>query len=319
MANYKYNHFISKFYLKWFSFQKESNWKYNESCYYWDFLKNPTWDLSKKNISSPKKIGWENYIFNKLQFENWEKNYQPELEIFFSKQENNFSRLFKSIDDSLKCFKNKKDIENLYRLSLNDKELLCDFIRFQLYRSNAVSVNLHNKIENSINQILNSREIIDRFWINQINSLRNDKELTESLLHNSKLEIHKYFLKWDKLTNLLINRGWYLLYITKKNKSFITGDFPIYRLNSSWEPNWMAYESTEIIFPISSNVCLIIHWNKPESWKIIMKNNFYIKRINGMTLWNSRKIVVCNNLKLLKKMMHWKKNNSSNLYPANKR
>lgn len=307
MSKYKYNHYISKFYLSWFEKEIDIKWFKTKWCYYWDFKKKPDWKMDKRIFSSIENIWWENHIFNDLDFKNWKKIFIPKIEKEFQLIEWPFSKIIKKL-------KNKGQ-KNFYDLTISDKNIFIDFIRLQIFRSVSVDSEISKKLKEKVSEWIHQAK--KEFWEKNFLELSKSEWFEEKLFHNSRNELYKNFLKGEKLHDLLINRWWHFLYITKKKKSFITCDFPIYRINSSWKSNWIIEPTTEIIFPLTSKICLIIYWDKNNIEHIIHNDNNYIKKINWMMLWNASNLVVSESKELLLKMIKWKKNKSKYLYPKN--
>lgn len=314
----KYHHYLSQFYLRWFETENKVNWFITKWCYYWDFSKNPNWDIDKRIFWSIKNIWWKNNLFSELNFVNWEKKYDPRLEKEFSNLEWEFSILLNKIKKWYIEFINKRNKNNLYNLTEKDKEIFWELIKFQIFRSNIVSPDIKNYMKKQFNKIINWKDIKENFTIEKINQFLDNNNLKEMVLHNWPNLSRYYFKIRSKITDIIMNRTRYIFYITKKDKWFITSDFPLYRHNSNWNPNWILYSDTELIYTLTPNICLVISWENKINKNIIINDKNIINRVNFMMLGNAKNIVISNNKKLLYRMIKLKKSNSSKIYPANK-
>ncbi len=306
MGKAKKHHYLSKFYLRWFTSDNKEN------CYYRDF--NKKWTRNFWNI---KNIAYKKNLFSNLDYKNWKEEYSPDLEEAFAKKEKKFSFLLNNIIQWYNKFKNTHNKYNLYNFSHSDRLIFIDLIKFQIFRSSVSNNNCKLNIKNYIEKLLKDNTFINKIWQNNINKYKKDKYLLNKIAHNWISEIWKPFSDKMLLNYILLNRWWYFIYINYKNRSFITSDSPIYRFNNN-SSNWIINNNTYLIYPLSSKICLCITGIKDINENIILYNWWdLIKEINLMMLWNANNIIISSNKLLLEKMKKIKNSNSKKIFKKN--
>lgn len=316
MSKNKKHHYLSKFYLKWFQTNVCINWNNSTWVYFWDIKRNSNSLLTEKdNFRKLEKIWYEKYLFSEEKVE-WEENIiDNRLEKEFSRIESKLSPLLDNIRGWYYNFMKCNDDKYFYKFNQEDKVLLLDLLKFQRIRSLKVHPahrdSLESEYENIIYNIEKDKEFYGEEEIEKIKWDDNKRRIIKKASNYAILNI-----MWPESYKLLLKKNWYIFYITYNDRSFITSDFPIYRHNDIW-PDWIRNPNTQIIFPLSSKLCLVIFWEWNE-FKYKQENSReFIKRVNWMVLWNVRNVVICNNLSLLKKMVKWKLKWNKYLYPEN--
>lgn len=295
MSKPRKHHYLSQFYLKGFSFKKDNC----DKCFMYN-IPNDT------NIieASVVDIAAERDLFT---IEDWTgKDFSLEEE--FGKKE---SELAKDLKDVLGIVKWDWKFLN------SEEEKIIDLILFQYKRSLVVSGQVKQRMRQEVDQITKDVKLeypgVDLSKIDM-------KKM-------SKTEMNKQLRWWyfDKvmgkypIKEKLLNRNWYFYQITDWNKSFVTSDMPLYRYNKVWESDWIENSNTQIIFPLSSKVVLLIHWEWKKRQKIVKNDNEFIKRANVMIIANSSNFIIWSSDKLLEKLKKRKKwNTKKYLYPENK-
>lgn len=305
MSKYKNNHYLSQFYLK--GFMCNEKW-----TYFWDIKRQPNWNINKSdNYRRIEKVGYENYLFC---IKNRDWTYDKSLEIEFSQKENEYKKLLEKIISSVKNIHKSE----WYKLNSEEKLLLIDFLRFQFKRSliiqNWLWECLVNKFENIINELYLSKKINKELYFNLTIC---SKENNDKSIHNTKVEMARNIF-WNKeiWENIMNSKDLYIFYTSRKDKSFITSDFPIYRHNENGN-NWILHNDTEIVFPLSSNVVILFYQKWDKQIYHCENDDKFINKVNWMILANADNLKISNNFELLKEMVQRKINWSEYLYPKN--
>jgi len=294
MSKPRKHHYLSQFYLKGFSFEKDNS----DKCFMYN-IPNDT------NIveASVVDIAAEKDLFT---IESWAGK-EFSLEEDFGKKEIELAKYLKSVLNI---------IEWDWKISNAEEEKIIDLILFQYKRSLIVSSQVKQRMEKEIEEI--TRDVKKEYP---------DADLSDiDMKKMSKTEMNKQLKSWyfDQvmwkypIKEKLLNRNWYFYQITDYNKSFVTSDMPLYRYNKIWESNWIENSSTQIIFPLSSKIVLLIHWEWKQRQKEVKNDNEFIKRVNGMVITNASNFIIWSSDKLLEKLKKQKKwNIKKYLYPEN--
>lgn len=278
------HHYISQFYLRWFSFNSEG---INPQCFFYHIPNDSS--VLPSNIEN---IASQRDLFA-LTLANGEKDYS--LEKDFSIQETSFASNLESIIEKIKS--NGKFVPE-------EENILIDLMLFQLKKSIVVSTQYKQKTETMKQEI--NKEVDEKFPKHRLLKEDFDRWMKNSaILTLKEWWLEKEFEKYD-MKGLLLDRNRYFFQITDHNKSFVTSDMPLYRYNNPWESDWVANPNTQIIFPLSAKILMVIHkdWKRRE--KITINDNEFVKKANGMIISNASNFIIWNNQKLIQKMKEWK-------------
>lgn len=265
-------HYLSKFYLKYFSNicwsdikGKPNQWKV--FCY---DIKTST---TKEDYLS--NVAFKSNLFSFIN-ENWEID--NSLETNFCKEENWFSNLLRKINKNILSYEQKNKWEFI-KFEEKEKKIIIDFIKFQYKRS--IAVNADN---------LKRR---DEVWKEAKNLFTSEatKETEEGYKQNFNKILLDILFHEENILDLLYNKSIYFYYIKNaSNKRFITSDFPIYRYSPIWD-EWILYQDNEISFPITEKIIMKIAWDGWIFHYLEIEDNL-IDDFNKKTIANATNLII---------------------------
>lgn len=285
MSEPRKHHYISQFYLKWFSFNPTDE---NPQCFFYHIPSN-----GKILSSNIENIATKKDLFA-LTLPNWLKEFW--LEKDFSKEE---SKLAYGLSSIIDIVKNKpKELNNM------DRSILIDLIMFQFKRSAVVSKESEEKIKKVSADI--KKELKEKYPDNNWTEKEYEVAMENAII--ILLQKWKFEKEFDKnnMTNVLLKRNRYFYNITDYNKSFVTSDMPLYRYTAAWTNDWLENSNTRMVFPLSSKLLLLIYWEWWQIYKVVNNNKEFIKRANWIIISNATNFIIGNNEKLIQKMKDWK-------------
>lgn len=259
MAKKKRHHYIPQFYLSRFLSDKETP---KETPFLWVYGKDNKVPFRK----SPRNIGFENYFYA---YEDGDR-VSFEIEDILSELESAVARLFKDIlqfnfdfDDAKKRFVFGKFVSFMHYRTVRSRE------HFRMLSQNAIKKKFIEKIneEGGLTQYLRKHE---KSWdaeefIDSFNKMK---------IIPSKVLALEYMLQAvEKTIPSLCIRNWAFLYLTSPNCFFITSDSPVLLHDDdikdiNFMPGFLD-ERTDIVFPLSPNMCLYASFNVKEGfWPI---------------------------------------------------
>ena len=250
MAKNKNQHYVSAFYLYHFTNeQQRRNSKRNKrDTKIWHY------DKQKGQIKERpiEKIATEPYIFS---FQNNDGEYNHSLDDSLKEAEHLAAKAFVELDNivaSLKKGVREIKVDNIVC------ERIIEFMDWQIRRHPELVNEVHNECKNLCNE---------KEWQS------NPKEMALYVIGGFGRN------KYSNFESVLQEKNKEIIFTTNTNTSFITTDEPIVRFNKSL-PDGIGHESTEIYFPLASNMLLYLKGKGNRKLFRVENDRKFIKQLN---------------------------------------
>jgi len=272
MSKTRNHHYISQFYLRGFS---RNNSKKSQ-LYVFD-LKN-----KKEFISAPKNVGSKR-DFNRITFEANPNYIEDEL----AKIEGKLSITFKKVIMN-KIIQTQEEWQNIFYTMMmfyirnpKPRAVLDTVFKAVSKKLLYTSVSSEEMVKDKIIDKIEPYQEMKNFISNTSNY---NIEINQEIYINSEFKIINDGIK------LLLQRTWY--FFISENGEFITSDNPTSIIPILGQTIYgLETKDTEIIFPISKDLCIIGDYKDFESKELIGKvltaNKELIQHINGKIILSS--------------------------------
>jgi hypothetical protein len=274
MPKNKRQHYISNFFLKRFAVPNSLHGsKYDKlSIYRLDKTNNSIW------INDTENCAYENYYYSFIE-KDGKLNHQ--IEFAFAHLEDSCSQILLEIDEIIDVFKRTMVVKELTK----DK---IDAIIFFLFISMVRIPHVFGKMRTQIEQLELEK------------SKEYNYEPSDIWIKNSAIQMLSKLTNpsESKIYGLLKKKHFSLIYCRKSQKSFITADTPVILCNNLG-PNGLIHIETEVYFPISSQICIVLQDNIPEAYIIYIEDISFIDEINKSIYNQSTRYVYGNSKEIL--------------------
>lgn len=158
----------------------------------------------------------------------------------------------------------KRGHPDLEDISQDERHTLIKLIEFQYRRSLTVHQEFYDELDRLIDPI--QSDLIEEYGEN-VMSIPEVRDMFQNRYQIATQDFASRFFQPFRFQdgesdidfeNLLLSRNWYVLFIDSSEPAeFVSCDVPIYRFNPHG-PDGVAYESTQVLFPITSNILLMV-------------------------------------------------------------
>jgi hypothetical protein len=265
----KNQHYVPRFYLKLFAFEKTKIWVYDKST-------------KSQFISSILNIAADNYFYDDVELDK-KHNKEQYLENLYSEIEDKFAHNFNPILESIKHSDN-------FEISKNDRQIIANYLVTQIDRTKEhreetyqFTVELYNQLKDkgfNEDQLIKLGFETDQF---------NEKELhLESIISGNEMR--------ETLAEILFEHIW-VIFKNETKCNFYTSDVPIVKHGhlSGENRSEEGYGSPgiEIAFPLNPKYLLVLfdreYFYDMENWdgKILS-----LKKLENIEYYNSMQVAL---------------------------
>jgi len=233
MADNKKQHYLSQFYLRRFSAKRYATVPLEDENKIYR-LDKTFGKIAHKSISGS---AFEPFYYSRIAEDG---TLDHSLEKKFSDVESAVGPVFEHIDDIVAIFRRSNIATFLRR---DELEAIYDFVLINLGR-----------VPNKFEYIKRQTEEFEKTF-----SRRRGEAFSQDNVQNLSLQVLSGFTidKTEKTKGFLRTRRMIICHVDPALKRFIASDVPVFFLNN-FGANGLAYETTEVFFPISSDICLVM-------------------------------------------------------------